>query len=74
MKRTPKDSNGYSPSDPVPNGREEAAKNQARRWFAILLTVGLVLGGATSIGVVKVLNELGLTEKPDRPFLDRLRE
>lgn len=47
--------------------RAEAAKKQARKWFAILLTIGLVLGVGMAIGVVKILNQLGLTPQSDRP-------
>lgn len=46
--------------------RIKAAKRQARKWFAILLTIGLVLGAGLAFGVVKLLNKLGLTEKPNR--------
>jgi hypothetical protein len=46
--------------------RVKAAKRQARKWFAILLTIGLVLGAGLAFGVVKLLNKLGLTEKPNR--------
>jgi hypothetical protein len=49
--------------------RAEAAKRQARKWFAILLSLGLVLGTAMAIGVVKLIDELGLNQKPDRPLL-----
>lgn len=43
--------------------RERQVKNQANRWFLILLVVGLVLGGATAWIVVKVLGDLGLTRQ-----------
>lgn len=48
--------------------RVQAAKQQARRWFLILLAIGLILGGLMAVGVVQVLNRLGLTAKPDHPF------
>lgn len=48
--------------------RVQAAKRQARRWFLILLAIGLILGGLMAVGVVQVLNRLGLTAKPDQPF------
>lgn len=44
----------------------KAAKRQARKLFAILLSIGLILGGVLSFGVVKLLKELGLTQKPQR--------
>lgn len=44
----------------------QAAKRQARKLFAILLSIGLILGGVLSVGVVKLLKELGLTQKPLR--------
>ncbi|WP_013323801.1 hypothetical protein [Gloeothece verrucosa] len=46
----------------------EAIKKKARRWFIILLVIGLTLGGILAVGIVKVLNELGLTKKPDHPI------
>ena len=57
--------------DELPNLSQEridAAKKQARRWFLILLSFGLVLGGLVAIGVVKILNNLGLTARPDHPL------
>lgn len=48
--------------------RIDAAKKQARRWFLILLSFGLVLGGLMAVGIVKILNNLGLTAKPDHPL------
>ena len=44
--------------------RIKAAKQQAGKLFFVLLTIGLILGVGVSVGVVKVLNELGLTQKP----------
>ena len=44
--------------------RRQAAKKQARNWFLTLLTIGLILGGLLAVGVVQVLNQLGLTAKP----------
>ncbi len=71
-------SNGDSSLDPSLNenasfqnfstDRIEAAKKQASRWFVILLTVGLILGAILSVGLVKLLNQLGLTEKPNSPL------
>ncbi|PSF35217.1 hypothetical protein C7H19_17645 [Aphanothece hegewaldii CCALA 016] len=46
--------------------RTKAVKRQALNVFAILVAIGLVLGAIMSIGVVKLINKLGLTEKPDR--------
>ena len=43
--------------------RIEAAKKQALKLFVILLIVGIGLGAVISVGVVKALNQLGLTEK-----------
>lgn len=63
MSPLPNDSEGYSG---LSAAREEAAKRQARKWFVILLTIGLVLGGILSVGVVKILNHFGLTAKPER--------
>lgn len=66
--------NDLPPSNPSQNelelglspARVKAVKRQARKWFAILLAIGLVLGAGLAFGVVKILNELGLTEKPNR--------
>jgi hypothetical protein len=77
MNQLPNNLNGGSPSTPIHNGhsqapnlstqRKEAAIKQAKRWFVILLIVGLSLGGIVAVGVVKIMNELGLTERPTRP-------
>ncbi len=45
--------------------RQEAAKKQARKWFLILLTTGLVLGIVVAFGVVQVIQKLGLDNKPN---------
>ncbi|GFE67639.1 hypothetical protein [Chroococcus sp. FPU101] len=66
--------NDLPPSNPSQNeldlelspARVKAAKRQARKWFAILLIIGLVLGAGLAFGVVKLINKLGLTEKPNR--------
>lgn len=50
----------------LPSDRVKAAKKQARKWFAILLTIGLVVGGVMAIGVAKLIKELGLNKKPER--------
>lgn len=82
MKQTPNDFNGGSPLSPLPNSRSEApnfstdreelAIKQARKWFAILLIIGLGLGGVLAVGVVKIMKELGLTEKPNQLYrIDR---
>ncbi|ACK71516.1 hypothetical protein PCC7424_3114 [Gloeothece citriformis PCC 7424] len=53
--------------DNLSPAEREAVKKKAKRWFIILLIVGLTLGGIVAVGVVKILNELGLTNKPDQP-------
>lgn len=45
--------------------RQEAAKKQARKWFLILLTTGLVLGIFVAFGVVQIIQKLGLDNKPN---------
>ncbi|WP_245927608.1 hypothetical protein [Aphanothece hegewaldii] len=71
----PNDSNGDSASNfpqktpedfGIETARTKAVKRQALNVFAILVAIGLVLGAIMSIGVVKLINKLGLTEKPDR--------
>lgn len=62
------------PNGSSSNERIEAAKKQAKKWFLILITIGLILGALLSIGVVKILNELGLTEKPNRPFIEQIQQ
>ncbi|MFN5515099.1 MAG: hypothetical protein ACK5CA_10210 [Cyanobacteriota bacterium] len=52
--------------------RERQVKNQANRWFILLLAVGLGLGGLTAWGVVKLLSNLGLTG-PAQPGLSQPR-
>lgn len=48
--------------------RRRQALNRARNWFVILVTSGLALGVVVALGVVQVLNRLGLTTKPDAPL------
>lgn len=44
-----------------------ARKKQLKRLLIILMGVGLSLGLVLSIGVIILLDKLGLTKKPDRP-------
>lgn len=55
---------------PEREGEIRAAKKQAGKIFLSLLAVGLILGVVVSIGVVKILNWSGLTEKP-QPTLQK---
>lgn len=50
--------------------RIKAVKKQAGILFFSLLAVGLILGVAVSIGVVKILNWSGLTQAP-QPTLQK---
>lgn len=55
---------------------KEAAKKKLRRLFLILLIIGLSLGVVVSVGVVQVLNKLGLTEKTNdsgKTFIEPIR-
>ncbi len=47
---------------PPPNPNEN--QKAFRKLFIILLAVGISLGAILSIGLVKILNEWGLTDKP----------
>jgi hypothetical protein len=51
--------------EPEIRERAIATSNTLRRYFLILLSVGLGLGAILAIGLVLVLNYLGLTDKPD---------
>ncbi len=53
-------------SDIAPERRKSALK-EANKFFLILLISGLILGGILSFGLVKILDKLGLTEKPNHP-------
>jgi hypothetical protein len=48
--------------------RRRQAMNRARRWFVMLVVSGLALGVLVALGVVQLLNSLGLTTKPDAPL------
>ena len=48
--------------------RRRQALNRARNWFVMLMVSGLALGVVVAFGVVQVLNNLGLTTKPDAPL------
>ncbi len=45
-------------------------RRSMRKAFLILITVGVVIGGLTAAGVVKVMNHfnlIGVPEQPQRP-------
>ncbi len=46
--------------------RQQKAVNQAKKIFLILLAGGLSLGVIVSIGVIKLMNYFGLTEKTNQ--------
>jgi hypothetical protein len=48
--------------------RRRQALNRARNWFVMLVAGGLALGIVVAFGVVQLLNNLGLTAKPDAPL------
>ena len=43
-------------------------KKEIQRLFFLLLITGLVLGGLVAFGVVKLLNQFGLTDNQPNPF------
>lgn len=61
------DSNNYN-SNPE-NDLEEyeqispRKKQEIRKLFITLLTVGLIIGVVVSVGIVKLMNHFGLTDK-----------
>ncbi len=73
---SPNGQNDQGSSDPSANSlpselslsQQKKAKQQASKWFFILLLIGLVLGGLLSFGVVKLLQEFGLTARPNHPL------
>lgn len=46
--------------------RQKKAVNQAKKIFLILLAGGLSIGVLVSIGVIKLMNYFGLTEKTNQ--------
>jgi hypothetical protein len=54
--------------------RIKATKKQARKWFIILVTVGLIIGALASVAVVTVLDTFGLTDKPEQPFMEQMQK
>jgi hypothetical protein len=65
------DSNGSKlpvEAPPLDPARERQAKKQASKWFLILLITGLLLGAISAFFVVKVLQDLGLTSRPEQPL------
>ncbi len=48
------------------NQRQQKAVNQAKKIFLILLASGLSIGVIVSIGVIKLMNYFGLTEKTNQ--------
>ncbi len=56
-------------SDEIPDDESERfqkARKTAQRFYLILLVLGLSLGAIASIGVVMLLQRLGLTDVPAR--------
>lgn len=47
---------------PLDEARVQAIKRQANRFYLILVLIGLTIGLVTSVGVVAVIQRLGLTE------------
>jgi hypothetical protein len=47
-------------------------RQEFQKLFLILLTIGLVLGVIASVGIVKLMNNLGLTEKT--PQFERIQK
>jgi ABC-type antimicrobial peptide transport system permease subunit len=47
-------------------------ERKIKRLFLILVSVGLVLGVIAAVGVVKMLNQFGLTEKT--PQFEHIKE
>lgn len=50
------------PIKPLDEARVRAVKRQANRLYIILVVIGLAIGLVTSVGVVAVIRQLGLTE------------
>lgn len=46
--------------------RQQKAVNQAKKVFLVLLAGGLSIGVIVSIGVIKLMNHFGLTEKTNQ--------
>lgn len=46
--------------------RQKKAVNQAKKIFLILLAGGLSLGVIVSIGIIKLMNYFGLTERTNQ--------
>jgi hypothetical protein len=51
----------------IPSERRKLALKQANRFFLVLLVSGLVIGGVLAFGLVKIINKLGLADKPNHP-------
>ncbi|PSB14519.1 hypothetical protein C7B76_16035 [filamentous cyanobacterium CCP2] len=50
------------PIKPLDEERVRAVKRQAKRFYIILVVTGLAIGLVASVGVVAVIQRLGLTE------------
>jgi hypothetical protein len=69
----PSSPDGNSPklpveAPPLDPARERQAKKQASKWFLVLLITGLILGAISAFFVVKILEDLGLTSRPEQPL------
>jgi hypothetical protein len=64
------DPNNFSSEDFSENQTDETPSPQTtktlQKLFAILISIGLVIGIVTSVVIVKLMNKYGLTEKTNQ--------
>ncbi|MGB3492862.1 MAG: hypothetical protein WBA57_09050 [Elainellaceae cyanobacterium] len=53
--------------------RARRARQTAKRFYLILLALGLAIGAVVSVAIVVLLNRFGLTEPPERPLLEQFQ-
>ena len=54
--------------------RRRHALNRAKRWFFLLVGSGLALGVVVAVVIGQLLNNWGLTTKPNIPFQEQVGE
>ncbi|MGJ3251276.1 MAG: hypothetical protein ACFE0J_09120 [Elainellaceae cyanobacterium] len=62
----PQESNGKEFLDPPKEGDRQTVRRVMTRLYIILLVVGLGIGAIVSVGVVMLIERLGLTDVPQQ--------
>ncbi|MGJ3245220.1 MAG: hypothetical protein ACFE0I_03995 [Elainellaceae cyanobacterium] len=64
--QSPQESNGKESLDPPKEGDRQTVRRVMIRLYIILLVIGLGIGAIVSVGVVMLIERLGLTDVPQQ--------